>query len=524
MTNIELAHSIIQQLVDIGVKEFVLCAGARNSPFVQVIDANRHLKLWNFFEERSAGFFALGRIATTRTPVVVITTSGTAVAELLASAIEGTYSSLPLIMITADRPKRFRGSGAPQSIEQIGIFSYYNEVSIDLDKENNHVSFHNLSWKKPIQVNVCFEEPLIDAPILPIVVPEKTQWKKMPEQIPMNALDDIEEFILKHRPVVLIGYIPERAQKVVVEFLKRYKFPVYAEGISGLRGHPELQDNLIKSGEKSINTLIEKGVCDSILRLGGIPTARIWRDLEEKYRELPVLTVSYNHYTGLSRESMHFICMDVLSQVDVVPEQKSDLKKIAFDVEKYAEVELLFKKFPLAEPSLVRELSKQLKDQSVYLGNSSPIREWDFAADPNCKPLRVVGNRGANGIDGQLSAFLGWSHSHSENWAIVGDLTAMYDLSAPWIQKQMDDNIKLRIVVINNKGGQIFDRMFQKEIYLNRHELSFKNWAAMWSWDYQLWNEVPAKIDVASRQVIELVPDPAQTTMFWQSLGDCWKE
>jgi 2-succinyl-5-enolpyruvyl-6-hydroxy-3-cyclohexene-1-carboxylate synthase len=346
----------------------------------------------------------------------------------------------------------------------------------------------------------------------------------MPEQIPMNALDDIEEFILKHRPVVLIGYIPERAQKVVVDFLKRYKFPVYAEGISGLRGHPELQDNLIKSGEKSINTLIEKGVCDSILRLGGIPTARIWRDLEEKYRELPVLTVSYNHYTGLSRESMHFICMDILSQVDVVPEQKSDLEKLAFDVEKYAEVELLFKKFPLAEPSLIRELSKQLKDQSVYLGNSSPIREWDLAADPKYKPLRVVGNRGANGIDGQLSAFLGWSHSHSENWALVGDLTAMYDLSAPWIQKQMDDNIKLRIVVINNKGGQIFDRMFQKEIYLNRHELSFKNWAAMWSWDYQLWNEVPAKIDVASRQVIELVPDPAQTAMFWQSLGDCWKE
>lgn len=524
MTNIELAQSIIQQLVDIGVKEFILCAGARNSPFVQVMDANRHIKLWNFFEERSAGFFALGRIAVTRTPVAVITTSGTAVAELLPAAVEGTYSSLPLIMITADRPKRFRGTGAPQTIDQVGIFSYYNEVSIDLDKENNHVSFNNLSWKKPIQVNVCFEEPLIDGPIGQIHIPEKTQWKKMPEQVPMNALDDIESFISTHRPVVLLGYIPDRAQKTVVEFLKRYKFPVYAEGISGLRGHPELSDNILLSGEKSVSALIERGICDSILRLGGIPTARIWRDLEEKHKDLPVLTVSYNHYTGLSRESTHFVCMDALSQVEIQCQHKIDWQKIQFDKVKSKAIHDLYQKYPQAEPSLVHQLSKKLKGQSVYLGNSLPIRQWDLCADFEAKPLRVVGNRGANGIDGQISSFLGWSHSHSENWAIIGDLTAMYDLSALWIERQMEESCKLRIVVINNKGGQIFNRMFQKEIYLNRHDISFTDWAKMWSWDYQEWRQIPDKFEVSNKQVIELVPDSDQTELFWKDLGEIWKD
>src|SRR4051812_33840592 len=111
MTNMQLAQNVIEQLLGAGVKEFCLAPGARNSPFVVLFDENPHLKVYNFFEERSAGYFALGRIAATRTPVAVITTSGTAASELVPAAVEGTYSSLPLIMVTADRPKRYRGSG-----------------------------------------------------------------------------------------------------------------------------------------------------------------------------------------------------------------------------------------------------------------------------------------------------------------------------------------------------------------------------------------------------------------------------
>ncbi len=165
MTNMELAGKIIQELVSTGVREFVLCAGARNSPLVNILDENRNLKVYSFLKNARPLFFALGRIASTRRPVAIITTSGTAVAELIPAAVEGTYSSLPLIMVTADRPKHYRGTGAPQTIEQVGIFSYYNEVALDVDAENSHVSFKSLSWKKPIHVNVCFEEPLIDGPV-----------------------------------------------------------------------------------------------------------------------------------------------------------------------------------------------------------------------------------------------------------------------------------------------------------------------------------------------------------------------
>src|SRR5690606_18835449 len=100
MTNIDLASKVLQGLIASGIHEFCLCAGACNSPFVHILDENKHIKVYSFFEERSASFFALGRMARTQRPMAVITTSGTAVAELLPAVVEATYSSLPLVVVT----------------------------------------------------------------------------------------------------------------------------------------------------------------------------------------------------------------------------------------------------------------------------------------------------------------------------------------------------------------------------------------------------------------------------------------
>ncbi len=524
MKNIELAHRVIQELVNTGVREFVLCAGARNSPLVYILSECPDVKIYNFFEERSASFFALGRMATTRRPVVIITTSGTAVAELLPAVIEATYSSLPLILLTADRPKKYRGSGAPQSIEQVGLFSYYTEVTLDLDEENTHLSFKNLSWKKPVHVNISFAEPLIDAALIPIVPAPNAERTRLPEQLPMNILKDVDDFIETHKPIVVLGYLPERSHSTVLNFLEKYQAPVYAESISGLRGHPQIENLLIKSGDKMVSHLIEKGICNAILRIGGVPTLRLWRDLEEKHKNLPVMSISYNHYTGLSRPALHFSTLEVFSQIEIDNHPTLAANVLITDKSRLDSIKKLFKKFPKAEPSMVHELSSKLNGQSVYLGNSLPIREWDLAADFDSSPKRMVANRGANGIDGQISSFLGWADATAENWCLIGDLTAMYDMSAPWAVSQMED-MKLRIVIINNKGGQIFKRMFNKDIFLNKHDLSFEHWAAMWNWKYDSWTTVPSVLEgLADKQVIELLPDAEQTTEFWKEWDAFWKE
>jgi 2-succinyl-5-enolpyruvyl-6-hydroxy-3-cyclohexene-1-carboxylate synthase len=150
MTNIGRARELVDRLRALGVGEFCVCAGSRNSPLLAVLGSSG-ARLYSFVDERSAAFFALGRIKLHGRPVAVVTTSGTAVAELLPAAVEAHYSSLPLVLVTADRPARFRGTGAPQCIEQEGIFGPYAAREFD--------------DTRPVHFNIEFDEPLIDDPV-----------------------------------------------------------------------------------------------------------------------------------------------------------------------------------------------------------------------------------------------------------------------------------------------------------------------------------------------------------------------
>ena len=125
------------------------------------------------------------------------------------------------------------------------------------------------------------------------------------------------------------------------------------------------------------------------------------------------------------------------------------------------------------------------------MGNSLPIRHWNQAATFEDRGLRCFSSRGANGIDGQLSTFFGLSDGEKESWAIVGDLTALYDLSAPWALRELGDG-RRRIVVINNGGGKIFSKLpalaeledGERRAIENDHGVSLEHWAAMWGMGY----------------------------------------
>jgi len=147
MGNLELARRLIDDVRAAGATEFCVCAGSRNSPLLVILS---RLNFFSFVDERSAAFFALGRAKLHGNPVAVVTTSGTAVAEMLPAAIEAYYSGIPLILISADRPARFRGTGAPQSIEQPGLFGVYAETSLE-------------GWTrtKPLHLNIEIDEPLL---------------------------------------------------------------------------------------------------------------------------------------------------------------------------------------------------------------------------------------------------------------------------------------------------------------------------------------------------------------------------
>ena len=138
MKNIELVQQLIFALAELKVQEIIVCAGARNIPIVEFLEKHNlknknKIVVYSFFEERSAAFFAIGRIKATGKPVAMATTSGTAAVETFPAVVEAHYQGLPLIVVTADRPKSYRGSGAPQAIEQSGLFGNYCAPAVDWD-------------------------------------------------------------------------------------------------------------------------------------------------------------------------------------------------------------------------------------------------------------------------------------------------------------------------------------------------------------------------------------------------------
>lgn len=489
MKNINLAQAILTSCLEAGVREIVLCAGARNAPFVSILSEATPFKIYSFFEERSAAYFALGRIQAEGRAVAVITTSGTAAAELLPATIEADHQGLPLILITADRPQSYRGSAAPQSIVQPGIYSHFVEKTYDVEGFWVGDDF-SLSLTRPLHINVCFDEPLVDGEVVP--------WpaSQPPAQVVSASMDEPRFHMRK--PLVIVGGLPLAVRDQVAYSLAQWKRPTYIEGPSNLRGDPRLEP--FRVGH------VEGLDYDGIIRVGAVPTLRLWRDLENS--KLPVVHFSHLPYSGLSRERGVF-SLAALRDVKPVFEEWS-----AGDTSRDQKLESLLLRYPNSEPAWVRKLSLVLpKNARLFVGNSLPIREWDLASSPSCR-AEIFANRGVNGIDGVISTFIGASEEEKSNWCLIGDLTALYDLSGPWALRERP-LADCNIVIINNGGGKIFERIFKNPLFENRHDLSFEKWAAMWDLEY-FENDFPK---TGGPRVIEIIPDAAQTENFWVEWG-----
>lgn len=517
--NAILAGAVLGRLAGLGVGDYVVCAGARNVPLVGSLLArcqDLDLRVWHHFDERAAAFFALGLAKRSGRPVAVLTTSGTAVAELLPAAIEAYYSGVPLVLVTADRPAGFRGSGAPQAIEQAGIFGPY-AMAMDVSDAEGFASLAEWTGEAPLHLNVCFEEPRADD--------RHASWGMEPRALSLNvASTSVEGPASKtatevaatlatafcEEPaglLVLLGELPQSWRGAVTRFLVSLGASVWAEATSGLREAPALA-GLLRYGEPVLPR--------KILRIGGVPSLRLWRDLETN-PGVPVLSICRRPFSGLARPSQLVVIeafpdFTVPTQEGVLPEPTH------FDGSAFAS-------FPRSEPALFHALSREIPSHAlVYLGNSLPIREWNSFAVVDPPHPHAFASRGANGIDGQVATFLGLSEGEAESWGIFGDLTALYDLNAPALLGSLTP-AKRRIVVINNGGGRIFSRLpsmagmasDEKEVTENRHQLGFEAWAAMWGIDYRLWRAGEAfPTDLPDAVLIETIPDETETESFWK--------
>ena len=516
-----MAAEILGVLRGAGVRTICLCPGGRNAPLVLACEAAAEtFDLVSFFEERSASFFALGRIRRDEAPVAVITTSGTAAAEILPAMLEAAHAGLPLIAVTADRPRILRGTGAPQTIDQLPLFAAAKVPVIDIERPGELVSLP--SARGPVHINVCFDEPLVDGPLTESVFPAADipdapgSW--MDEK---QARDICTDFFRSVRhPLVMVSSLDPAAARALAPWLASLECPLYLEAVSQLRGHRDLQEFSLQSGEKILLSSECRAACDGVLRIGGVPTPRFWRQAED-WR---VLHVSAVNLPGLGNRSP-VIPLDIFTSIaaDFTPEAGNTGPLFARDRSAAHALRQLLQSEPHSEAGLVRALSEHLAANArILLGNSLPIREWDLAAHRTEDQRIIFANRGVNGIDGLVSTTLGLADSDRPAAGVIGDLSALYDMAGLWPATQLRD-ADITLAVINNAGGKIFDRMFRSAAFLNAHGLRLRGWAEMFGWHYATIRGPSDPFPPGTPRLLEVLPDEEATRRFADGYAALWR-
>jgi len=263
------------------------------------------------------------------------------------------------------------------------------------------------------------------------------------------------------------------------------------------------------------------GSFSSIYRLGGVPVLKAWREVERFKSYFWSEVTDFSGGLGVTPLSLS----EIKDQLALESAGADDLDLTKQEVFEYSDKVLkLINTYPNSEVSLLSELSNLIeKEDQVFIGNSLPIREWDFVENKN---YNVFGQRGVNGIDGSLAFALGRLSTDKVNWIVLGDLTSLYNFNDFQILEKLK-NSNVRLVVVNNGGGQIFSKVIKKDsdIFLNAHTKSFQQIAEFWGLKYisefkNIKNSLDLKTSSDQRStLIELKPDSLESESFWKELS-----
>lgn len=508
-----------------GIEECVICAGARNIPILESlerIEDQGKLRVFSHFEERDAGFFALGRTMESNAPCAVVTTSGTAVGELLPAVIEAHYQGRPLVLITADRPRYFRGSGAPQAIEQEGIFGEYVEGSDDVASGDSVCLLDTWSGQKPWHINLCIDLEKRENP-LDCAIKEGAR-----QAIVRPSVQDLALFLREKGDslLVVVGGLDLWEREEVYYFLEKTGLPCVADGASGLR--EMLGNQVLIAPQKRLACQAP----EAILRLGSVPVERFWRDLEQN-EDIDVFSVHRSGYSGLARPSR---CIEgrvdqVLRSLGSGAKIHSRMDWLTHQKKDRAYQEELLERYPESEPALMRAFSSMASlSQAVYLANSSVVRLWGEFGQREVPYPCVQAARGANGIDGQIAHWLGATAHREDAWGLFGDLTSLYSLSAPALLSQVESRGRV-LGILNNGGGRLFERLplfsalskKTRQRVVHTCQVDFSHWAALWGMKYAMVHSF-SDFDILEEHLgaevplmLSLIPNREQTQLFWEA-------
>ncbi|MEY3751454.1 MAG: 2-succinyl-5-enolpyruvyl-6-hydroxy-3-cyclohexene-carboxylic-acid synthase [Cyanobacteriota bacterium] len=500
--NLGAALVLLQALQALGLRRLVLCPGSRSAPLAVAAGLlePHGLQLLTAVDERSAAFLAVGLGRADGVPSAVITTSGTAVANLLPAVVEADHGAVPLLLLTADRPQRLKGCGANQTVNQEAFLEPCCRWLGCADPEGlaamDQASIQELAtsaWRAaqaapvgPVHLNLPFEEPLhatehdLEQALAqqPSPLPAQPVAFLEPDPSGLGLLDP------QQPGAVVVG--PWRAPAdalppfadALVRWQQRSGWPVLADALSGLRGWPGLElvhgyDLLLAEGH-------QLPLAPQLLRLGSMPASRRLQQwiaaaagpqlliTERDPRNLDASsTASQRSSAGLAA------WLDQLDLDQVAgPGSPSDANRAWAEAWWQADHLLqqqLDQQLPThgssagicSEPALARALSRALPPGlPLMLASSSPVRDWESFAAADAPQRSVVGFRGASGIDGTLSLAAGLALAHGQLVLLTGDLALLHDANGwLWCQQLASHGARLTVVLVDNGGGGIFEQL-----------------------------------------------------------------
>lgn len=479
------ARSLLQGLVEIGVRDIVLCPGSRSAPLAfaaLALEQDDRVRLHIRHDERVGAFTALGaaKIESVQgkpRPAVVITTSGTAVANLHPAFLEAHHTQVPLIALTADRPHELRGVGANQTTQQVGIFGGAARWAVDIpvrdtigDGVAHATYFRNLAARAgaaalgrggeagPVHLNLALRDPLI-SPAEIAAVPE---WDTAMRGPGMAGLTRVEigghtesSFLEVPADSAIVVIAGDSAGDRARETAEAGGWPLFAEPSSGARsGANAIGPYRLMLGANALATEIERVIVFGHPTLSRPIQALLARP------DIEVLVV----HSGPNWPDPPRRASAVTADIRVSGEpQEAWLRSWQEAGARAAEAVIRTIGTELNGPVVAQTVVESTKaGQILWFGSSNPVRDADLAQPwrPQNAPL-VAAHRGLAGIDGTISATTGAAlASGLPARAFVGDLTLIHDLGALLIGP-LERVPHLQIIVFDDDGGGIFETLEQ---------------------------------------------------------------
>lgn len=488
------AATLVDEWVTLGLTDAVICPGSRSTPMALALHGDERVRTHIHIDERSAAFMALGIALSTRRPVAVLSTSGTAAVEFHPAVVEADLSNVPMIVVTADRPPELRGVGAPQTIEQRNLYGtaprWFRDAEVPRSADRD--SWRGLAreaWDNamgerpgPVHLNLPFREPLVgtpgelprptrlDQPTL-LDDPEGPLATGSRRGLSEQDLVQLTGVVAGRRGVIVTGArtAKDRKDAAAVHLLAEHLgWPVLADGPSGCRievlGCVTTFDSLLRSDAFAISHRPEV-----VLRIGGLLTSKV---LNRWIADSGATCLGFDQNGSLADPDRVFDQQWVVSTAracdqlrHTVPAQRdTEWRRSWVEAESVASGAIdrvLSHHSEATEPAAVVDLFALLNDGgTVVLSSSMPVRDAEWFA-PGRNGVRVVSNRGASGIDGVTSTAVGVALTGEPTALLTGDLAFLHDSNA--LIGLSGRDVNLLIVVFDNDGGGIFSMLPVRE-------------------------------------------------------------